>query len=143
MAYYTALITEWATITTNNPSFTTAQKLAAVNALTIASPKPAVFPPSEILNACVAADLETLTVTQIALLQLLLAGTSVDASNGTAIRAVCQNIFAGKASLTSLATLVSSYDNATIPWWRATVVQGGGGLSSPVSMADLAVNNLT
>src|ERR1035437_4010513 len=101
---YTALIAKWATL-----SGTTASKMAQVNALTVAMPQRAIFVPSSILNACVAADLEALTVTQVALLQLLLAGTQVDASAGTAIRAVAQNIFSGKPTLTNLGTLVAPF----------------------------------
>lgn len=134
MAYYDALIALYATLPAGN---TFDQNIVLINAKTVPMPQPAILRPSAILNACAAADLEALTATQIALMQMLLQGQTVDASNGTAIRAVFQNIFAGKASLTSLAALVAPFDNATMPWWQATVAQGGGGLTSPVGIPDL------
>jgi len=145
MAYYTALINQWNAITTANPTFTTAQKLAAVNALTVATPQKAILAPSAVINACVAADLAALTAGQIALFALLLAGSSVDASQGTTIRAGVAAIFAGKTTtLANLTALVAPFDNATTPWWQMPVAQGGGGLSSSVSASDLlAAGNLT
>lgn len=140
MAYYDALIAKWATLTPG----TTAQKLAQINALTVSNPQKAMLAPSTILNACVAVDLEALTAAQVALFALLLAGTSIDCSAGTAIRAVAQNLFAGKTqTLANLGALVSPFDNATLPWWQATVAQGGGGLSSPVSQGDLTAAGLS
>jgi hypothetical protein len=133
MAYYDALIAKWATL-----NGTTAQKLAAVNALTVASPQKALLTPSAILNAIVPSDLAALTSAQVAMLTLILQGATVDASAGTTIRAAAQNIFSGKATtLANLGALVAPYDNATIPWWQATVAQGGGGLNSSVSNNDL------
>jgi hypothetical protein len=100
--------------------------------------------PSAILNACVAADLNGLTVANLTLMQLMLQGQIVDASAGTAIRAVFQLIFAGKTTtLNQLAALVAPYDNATIPWWQATIAQGGGALNSPVGVGDLAATGLS
>jgi hypothetical protein len=133
MAYYTALITKWNTL-----SGTTAQKLATINSLTIAAPQKAILTPSSIINAIAPADLAALSSAQVAMLTLLLQGSSIDASVGTTIRLAAQNIFAGKATtLAALGALVAPYDNATIPWWQATVAQGGGGLNSSVSDNDL------
>jgi hypothetical protein len=140
MAYYDALVAKWATLTG-----TTQSKLTQINALTVAAQQKAILSPSAILNACVFADLASLTQLQVSQLTLLLAGTSIDASVGTSIRAGIQALFAGKTTtLANLAALVAPYDNATIPWWQATVAQGGGGLSSAVSASDLvAAGNLT
>ena len=137
MAYYDALIAKWATLTPG----TTAAKLAQINALTVTTgiPLPCILKPSQILNACVAADLIGLSAANIGLVQLLLTGELVDASNGTTIRSVFQTLFAGKTTtLAQLGALVTPFDSPTIPWWQGTIAQGGGGLSSPVSSSDLA-----
>lgn len=158
MAYYSALITAW-----NNASLasgatlpagvtgslltglTTAQKEAAVNAWTLPSPKPAILTPSAILNAIVPADLAALTTAQVTLLTLCLQGSTVDASKNTTIRAAIQAIFSGKTTtLSQLNALVAPYDNATMLWVTATIAQGGAGLSSTVTDADLtAAGGLT
>lgn len=134
MAYYDALIAKWGTL-----SGTTAAKLTAVNALTVASPQPAVLLINKVVNAIVAADLIGLTTNQLLALQIILFGnSSVDGSPGTTVRAVFQSIFTGKTTtLGNLSTLVSPFDNATIPWWQATVAQGGGGLLGAVGQGDL------
>ena len=139
MAYYDALIAKWNTL-----SGTTQSKLTQINALTVANPQKAILTPSAIINACVAADIASLTASQVALFALLIAGSSVDASTGTTIRAGVQAIFAGKTTtLANLGALVAPFDNATIPWWQATVAQGGGGLSSPVGTGDLSAAGLS
>lgn len=128
MAYYTALTTAWngaqppagVTGTALTAGMTTAQKLAAVNAWTVAAPKAAILSPSQILNAVVFADLAALTQLTLTQLTLLLAGSSVDASIGTPIRAGIQAIFAGKtATLANLGALVAPFDNATALWTLA------------------------
>lgn len=142
MAYYDALIAKWA-----QGSGTTTSKLAQINALTVATgvPVKAILTPSQILNACVPADIASLPAAMITLLALLLSGSAVDASIGTTVRVGIQTIFAGKATtLAQLGALVAPFDAPTMPWWQATVAQGGGGLSGPVSLADLAAaGNLT
>lgn len=143
MAYYTALVNAWNSVTQPpagvtgsalTAGMTTAQKLAAVNAWTVATGVPiqAIFTPSQVLNACAAADLNALTTAQVGLLSLLLAGGSVDASQGKPIRAQVQTIFAGKATtLANLAALVASYDSPRQLWWQAN------GYTSPISTDDL------
>lgn len=142
MAYYTALISEWALGTG-----TTANKLAQINALTVPTgvPVKAILAPSAILNAIVFSDLAALTQLQVSQLTLLLQGSQVDASANTPIRLGIQALFAGKTqTMTNLGTLVAPFDTPTIPWWQATVAQGGGGLNGPVSLADLVgAGNLT
>lgn len=157
MAYYDALITAW-----NNASkatgatlpagvtgslltgLTTAQKVTAINGWTMVTPQKAILTPSGILNAIVPADLAGLTTAQVTLLTLCLQGSTVDASSGTTIRAAVQAIFSGKTTtLQNLAALVSPYDNATTPWWQIAVASGGGGLTSPVGVGDLAATGLT
>jgi uncharacterized protein (DUF697 family) len=138
MAYYDALISKWATLTPG----TTAQKIVQVNAITvqIAASTKAILVPSAILNAIVFADLAALTQLQVTQLTLLLQGSQVDASVGTSIRAGIQALFAGKTqTLSNLGALVAPYDTPIIvPWWQATVAQGGGGLTSSVSLQDCA-----
>lgn len=129
MAYYDALKTEWATLTG-----TTAQKLASINAMTVAAAQPAVLSVTAIINAIASADFLALTALQLQQMTFLLAGgASVNASPGTTIRAVFQNIFASKATtLANLSALVSPFDNATTPWWQAN------GYASPISPSDLS-----
>jgi glucose-6-phosphate dehydrogenase assembly protein OpcA len=69
----------------------------------------------------------------------LLQGSQVDASVGTTVRAGVVAVFNGKATtLAQLGTLVAPFDTPTIPWWQATVAQGGGGLTGTIGPADLA-----
>ncbi len=96
-AYYTPLINAWNSVTQPPTGVTgaaltggmsTTQKMAAVNAWTVLAPAvPMIVTPAQILNACTASDLAGLTTTQLQLLQLLLSGSQVDASNGTTLRA--------------------------------------------------------
>lgn len=140
MAYYDLLIAAW-----NNPTqpppgvtgqaltgLTTAQKIAAVNAWTVAgTPAKAILSPSSILNAIVFADLAALTQLQVSQLNLLLAGSSVDASAGTTIRLGIQQLFAGKTqTLINLGALVAPFDSPTVLWWQAN------GYPSPFHLTD-------
>jgi len=141
MAYYDALIAKWATLTG-----TTAQKLSAINALTVMVSAPAHLNVSDIINAITPTDFASLSSLQLQQMQFLLQSSgNVNASPSTTIRAVFQTIFAGKTTtLNNLAALVAPYDSATLPWWQASVAQGGGGLSSPVNGNDLVnAGNLT
>ena len=148
MAYYTALITAWNGATqpptgvtgTALTGLTTANKIIAVNGWTIIGPSiPAIFSASTILNACVAADIASLTTAQVTLLTLMLSGGEVDGSKNTTVRAAVQAIFAGKTTtLANLGALVAPYDSPVIPWWSAPVASGGAGLNSTVSGGDLA-----
>jgi len=133
MAYYDALKAKWATL-----SGTTAQKFAALSIATVAQPAPAILTPSQILNACVFADLAGLTQLQVSQLSLLLSGGSVNASIGSAIRLGIQTIFAGKTqTLANLSALVAPFDNATIFWWQSA------GYARPMDMGDIAAAGLS
>jgi hypothetical protein len=138
MAYYDPLIAKWATLTPG----TTAAKLAQINALTvqITAHGVATLTPSQILNAIVFADLAALTQLQVSQLTLLLQGQSVDASFGSVIRLGIQTLFAGKTTtLANLGALVAPFDlPVSVPWWQATVAQGGGGYHEPVGMGNLS-----
>jgi uncharacterized protein (DUF697 family) len=136
MAYYDALVAKWSTLTPG----TTAAKLAQLNAMTVTTSVPgkALLSPSAILNAIVFADLVALTQLQVSQLTLLLSGDTVDVSTGTSIRAGLVALFAGKTTtLANLAALVASIDAPVVPWWQATVAQGGGELRGPVALSDL------
>lgn len=130
MAYYDVLVAAWNDATQPPPGvtgtaltaqMTTAQKLTAVNAWTVAgSPQKALLAPSVILNAIVPADLAGLTAAQVSFLTLILQGSSVDASSGTTIRTAIQTIFTGKATtLNQLAALVAPFDSPIVLWTSA------------------------
>jgi len=128
------LQTVWGTL---NPG-TTVQKLTQLNAMTVATPLKAFPTMSQVINACVAADVSALTAVQLSMLNLIVAN-QVDCSPGTTGRSVIQTIFSGKATtLANLSALMATFDNATVPWWQA---HGFGG---PIIQNDLiAAGGLT
>lgn len=128
MAYYDSFKAKWALQTG-----TTAQKLAAVNALLVTGPAtPAIVTPSQILNTIVFADLAALTQLQVSQLSCLLSGGSVDASPNTTIRLGIQALFAGKAAtLSALAALAAKYDTPQIPFYLSN------GYTRPFDMGDV------
>lgn len=117
MTDYTALITKWATL---NPG-TTQAKLDQINAITVVAAQPAILSVNKVINAIVPADFTGLTSLQLQQMMLLLGGGStVDASPGTTIRSVFQTIFSGKTTtLGNLSALISPFDSAVTPWWKA------------------------
>ena len=146
MAYYTALIAAWTSVTQPpagvtgtalTGGMTTAQKLAAVNAWTVAMPQAASIPVSSIVGAILPADFLALTPLQLQQLQFLLQSSqTVSAPPGGTIRSVFATIFAGKATtLANLAALVAPFDNATQNWCAVngypTSSVGDGNLSVP------------
>lgn len=136
MAYYDALIAKWATLTPG----TTAQKLAQINAMTVnaASSTPAIIPTYKIYNSIVPSDFVTLSANNQQRIRDILTMGTVDASPGTNVRSVVQNIFANTATLTVLATLVAPYDSPQVSWWQSA------GYTSPISQNDLtAAGGLT
>ena len=142
MAYYTNLINAWNSATqpptgvtgTALTGLTTANKLIAINGWTVVgTTAKSILSPSSILNAIVFSDLAALTQLQVSQLTLLLAGSSVDASVNTSIRAGSQALFSGKTqTLTNLGALVAPFDSPAVSWWSSN------GYSSPISAADLA-----
>lgn len=135
MAYYDALKDKIGKVS----GATTAEKIEAVNALTVTGPAiAAIVQPSAILNAITPADFAALDALQIAKLTLLLSSGSVDISSGTTVRQAIQNIFADKAeTLANLEALVAPFESPQIPYWKASKDLGGAGLTSPVSADDL------
>lgn len=158
MAYYTALITAWNGATqppsgvTGTPltgGMTTAQKIAAVNGWTIVGSAPATFyiTGTQILNCMNWAEFNALTATQQSnLLALcstpggLIGGSAQTAQMAAGMILAYFSNHAGPtvAALTALASAVVQ------PWWQVTAANGGGGLSSPIGVADLvAAGGLT
>jgi hypothetical protein len=68
----------------------------------------ALLAPTDILNAIVPADLASLTQIQTSQLSMLLSGSLVDVSVGSAVRAAIRALFAGKTTtLSQLNALVA------------------------------------
>jgi hypothetical protein len=154
MAYYDALKATWATLPSSD---STAQKLAAINAMTVAGPnvdvpvsavvgylglngrlstlsKYAGNAPATsagvagaelvaIINCPNAPDFASSNSTTYQIIQEMLTALAGDANSGIS-----------SADVTNLLGLAAT----TIRWWEATVAEGGGGLSSPVTPDDLA-----
>lgn len=136
MAYYSALIAKWPSVT----GATTQAKLDNLNGQTLAvgTPKPLIVSTYEIYNCIVASEFDALTATQQQQIRDILSMGTVDASPGTNVRARILAVFGvGSQTRTNLTNLATSFDTPSIPWWEATVAQGGGGLNGPVSANDL------
>lgn len=138
MAYYTALIAKWATLTPG----TTQAKLDQINANTVTGSVPTTFYTTgdAILNCINWTEFAALTAQQqnnvlnMCNVSGQLLGGSAQTSHLVAGMIVAYFPGAGPtiAALTALA-------QATVqPWWSTPVAQGGGGLSSTVSASDLA-----
>ena len=142
MAYYDALTAKWVTI-----GGTADQALAAINALTVASPNRPVSI-SQVM-AYLRENGLWLPIKAAAA-----AGTSIGAMAALDLNQDLRQTtidFSLPLVVTMLADLVS-HDLLTkeqsdalvamgmpqVPWWQAPVSEGGGGLSSPVSVYDLA-----
>lgn len=140
MAYYDALVAKWATLTG-----TTAQKLATVNVLTVTGPTR----PVSIVDVMAYLRQNNLWM-PIKAATAISPGAAAAVDLSTDLRATTIDftlpVVAGMlADLVAHALLTQAQSNAltamsntTIPWWQATVAQGGGGLSSPVSQSDLS-----
>ena len=103
-------------------------------------------PGNELRNAIAAADLATLTAQQTGWLAFAWGTDPIDITNGSLAFTAATTLFAGKT--TTLNQLAAIYNKCAaapqIPWWQATVAQGGGGLNGPVSANDLeAAGGLT
>jgi len=159
MAYYASLVAEWATITTANPTYTTAQKLAAINALTVPGPTIDVQASTVlgymmlnmklgVLQAYATTPPNGSSANIIALVRELLvtftypAFDTFETSNVVTYSAV-NTMLEAMASDTNTGITSTDVSNimglaqTSLPWWAATVAQGGGGLTSPVGDPDL------
>ncbi len=147
MAYYDALVAEWATLTG-----TTADKLAAIDALTVAGPNVDVAPAAIVAYLALAGKLAALLkyaaappasaagVAAANLAAVLAMGSNapsfamsqpgvyaqMDAMRGARAGAAASGLSAAAAA--ALLALAAT----TTPWWRAA------GYSSPIGAGDLA-----
>lgn len=128
MAYYDLMVAKWTTLTG-----TAAEKLAALNEATAAGPAiPMIIPTYKIYNVMSLTEAAALSASNQTLLRDILAMGTVDASNGTAVRARMMALFgAGTATRTALTALAATYDTPTIPWWQAN------GYARPFDMGDV------
>lgn len=165
MTQYTELVAIWGitglpastTGTGLAPGDTAQQKINKINTwmkLTGGAADRALLPPSDVINAIVPADMTVMLVAttnalfqtnqlRLSMLQLLLSGTSIDASSGT-IRTVFQTIFSdqtnkvnNQSTLQRLLALVDPYDNQRQAWWRLV------GFESPVTLGDAITAGLS
>lgn len=141
MAYYDALIAKWATLTPG----TTQQKLDQINAIVVTGSVPTSFftTGDQILNCIDSTEFLAKTAAQQNLvLQVVSVPGQLKGGAGSFIGGVFVNVFGvSGATITALTALAKAISQ---PWWQATVAQGGGGLSSPVSASDLvAAGGLT
>jgi hypothetical protein len=129
MTYYDALVAEWATLTG-----TTAQKLAAINALTItgATPTTAYTTGNAIFNCLVWSEFNALSATQQTLLmQICAIQGPILGGSASPFLAPFFGAIASKAPQT-IAALVALAQAIVQPWWQAN------GYTSPISAGDLA-----
>lgn len=135
MAYYDALIAKWATLTPG----TMAAKLAQINAIVVTGSVPASFftTGAEVYNCIDSAEFLAKTAAQQTLImQAVSVPGQLKGGAGSFLGGIFVAVFGiSGATITALTALAKAVSQ---PWWQATVAQGGGGLSSPVSLADLA-----
>lgn len=144
MTDYTALVSKWATLTPG----TTAVKLAQLNTITITGQIPTSFfiTGDQILNCINYAEFKVLAaVDQGNILAICRTpGQLLGGSGNTSF--IVDGIIIDKFPIAgpTVAALTALSKGTVTPWWQATVAQGGGGLTGPVSNADLvAAGNLT
>jgi hypothetical protein len=146
MAYYDALIAKWSTLTGS-----TAEKLAQLNALTVPGQQRAV-PVLQVMTYLRTNNLWLPIKAAVA--TSAGAAAAVDYNSDPRVETIDVTLPIVQSMLADLVAhnLLSAQNVAdinalaatTIPWWQATVAQGGGGLSSPVTSPDLvAAGNLT
>jgi hypothetical protein len=151
MAYYSALIAAWnssiqppagVTGTGLSSGMTTQTKMNTVNAWTVTAPSiEMIIPTYKIYNLVNGTEFAALSTANQQLVRDILFMGSVDASSGTQIRSRIISIFPSSTlTFASLAALASAYDTPQVPWWGSS---NGGGLTSPVNSADLAIAGLS
>lgn len=139
MSYYDALAAKWATL-----SGDTATKLATVNALTVPGPNVPV-PVLEVMtylrtnNLWLAIKAATGTSTG--------AAAAVDYNDDVRVQTLDVSLPIVQSMLADLVTHslltqqqadeIKALGAPSVPWWQASVANGGGGLSSPVTAPDL------
>ena len=154
MSYYDALAAKWATL-----SGSADEKLSAINALTIAGGAKNVpvgylalhglLPGIEAFASTPPQGADTQIVGAAKALITLIATPSISVfqTSDPAQYAIIETLLGGLASAGLLAASDSqallSLAATSLPWWQATVVQGGGGLTSPVGVGDLSAAGLS
>jgi hypothetical protein len=144
MAYYDALIAKWATL-----SGTTQAKLAAINALTVPGPSQ----PIPLLQVMTYLRTNNLwMVIKAAAATSPGAAAAVDYNSDPRVQTLDVSLPIVQQMLTDLVThsLLSQPQSDAIkamgappaPWITASVANGGGGLTGPVSQPDLDKNGL-
>ena len=138
MAYYTALISKWGTLAPD----TTANKLIAINALTVTGAVPTTLyvTGAQLLNCINWTEFAALTTAQQQNLLSLCAvpGPLLGGSSNTSFVVDGMVLAYFNVAGATVAALTALAKGTMTPWWQATVAQGGGGLSSPVGLPDLA-----
>ena len=154
MAYYTALISAWNTGTVPGgvvgaalTGQSTAQKLININGWVVTATIPAAYTISGAqLASCIKwSEMAALTDAQRkdVLLMCQLPSLSVGSSAGELALLADGMVIAyfppGGPTITALSALAPGAS----PWWQTPVANGGGGLNSPVTQADLTPNGLS
>jgi hypothetical protein len=138
MAYYDALVAKWNTLTGTDE-----ERLAAINAATVAVAVPMIIPSYEIYESIDGTEFNALSAANQARVRDILNMGSVNASPGTQARALMMALFgSGTATRTKLTALVAKFDSRAQPWWSVPVAQGGGGLTSHITLPDLYASGL-
>lgn len=138
---YNALITIWPSIGTGGS--TTDQKLAILNAMNVTGSIPQTINVTgdQILNSISWPEfnaIATATIRNELLTLCTTPGQLLGGSSNTThmlVDMLLANFTVGSVTIANLTALAKA---STVPWWLASVASGGGGLSSPVSGADLA-----
>jgi hypothetical protein len=132
MAYYTALINEWALLTPG----TTTQKLAQINAMTVTGSVPTTLNATgnQILNCINYAEFKALTAAQQQNLLLMCAcpGPLIGGSASVAfiVDGMILDYFPGAGP--TVAAMTALAKGTVQPWWQAN------GYSAPIGLPDLA-----
>jgi hypothetical protein len=151
MAYYSALVTAWESVTQPptgvtgtalTGSMTTLQKIAAVNAWTVATEQPtAILTAAQILGCITSTDFPNFTALELQWLQTLLAtfpNGEITTTNTGPVATLGALIFAGKTTtLANLNALFTAALVAAIPWYQAN------GYPGPFNLADTQLAGLT
>lgn len=137
MGHYDALIAKWATL-----SGTTAGKLAAINALTVPG-TPQLVPVWKVVTylrenglwLCIKASTAPGAQTAVD----YNADQRVENIDVTlpATQAMLANLIENSLVSAEQAAAITAMAQTSLPWWSTPIDHGGGGLSSPVTEADL------
>jgi hypothetical protein len=143
VAYYDALIAKWATLTPG----TTQQKLDQINALVVTGAVPTSLSVTgiQLANCVNYAEFKVLTPTQqsnlLALFQI--PGALLGGSSNTTFLVVGMILDYFPVAGPTVAALTALAKGFSQMWWQAPVANGGGGLGSPVGVADLQAAGLS